>query len=324
MSSKCGACEKSVSRSDREKIICVQCKIYFHGTCVGLGESELDVLFGKEWLCTKCGTDRRRSRGLSDSIVFDGGASSKDNCDGSVSVNVLKDLINEAKNELLSKLIESEKELGISMNAFHEKLDEKVALLTKQQEIIDRQQGIIDQLTADNCSLKRKLGETLIRLDDLEQYSRRNTLEIRGVPVSQGEDVVQRVVDVGTALGVRVDPSAVDACHRLSSSSGREAPAIIVKFTKRAEADKLLDGRRKKKDLTARHMGLPAENRIFVNLSLCASRRVLLARARVLQRELGWKYVWVDRPGRVKVRRKEGDKFFIINSETDLLALKNK
>lgn len=44
-----------------------------------------------------------------------------------------------------------------------------------------------------------------IRVDDVEQYGRMNTLEIHGIPESAGAKVVNTIMQVGKALSVDIE-----------------------------------------------------------------------------------------------------------------------
>jgi hypothetical protein len=92
--------------------------------------------------------------------------------------------------------------------------------------------GTIEDLT------KERVEQLEQRLDDAEQYSRRNCVEIHGVPVSGG-DVLTTVKNVGMSM--------IDACHTLGTKPSTSGPpGIIVKFVRRMDAEKLLSKRRDK------------------------------------------------------------------------------
>lgn len=55
-------------------------------------------------------------------------------------------------------------------------------------------------------------------LDDSEQYTRRTVVEIYGIPQEEGEDVLELVQQVGTALGMTVTSEKLtNACHHLGT-----------------------------------------------------------------------------------------------------------
>jgi hypothetical protein len=169
-----------------------------------------------------------------------------------------------------------------------------------------------------------------IRHTNLEQYSRRNTIELFGIPEGKDEtteSLKDTVVDVGTALGVTVTKDDIDACHRISGGNNRPTSGIIVKFIRRDIPDSLLSKRKQKKDFSTRHLpGHTTDSPVYVNVSLAPSRRVLLAKSRKLRSDYNYKYVWVDRAGRVKARKSDdkASRVLVINDEYDLAAIIEK
>ena len=78
---------------------------------------------------------------------------------------------------------------------------------------------------------------------ELEQYSRRECLEIQGIPVLESEDTNKLVMKVGELVGVPIEQDHISVSHRLPTSTkykGKKAePAIIVKFVRRDVKERL-------------------------------------------------------------------------------------
>lgn len=68
-------------------------------------------------------------------------------------------------------------------------------------------------------------------MDASEQYSRRNSLRISGIPETVNEDTDQVVLHVAETVGVNILPSGIDRSHRLGKSGNRQTQDILVKFT---------------------------------------------------------------------------------------------
>ncbi|XP_046687458.1 uncharacterized protein LOC124373108 [Homalodisca vitripennis] len=156
----------------------------------------------------------------------------------------------------------------------------------------------------------------------MEQYSRRNCLEIQGIPEEKNENVLDIVKDVGRALGMDVSEEMIDTCHRLGQKdSGYRGPrGIIVKFVRRLDREALLQKRReRKKDFSTRHLSLdrPSDVLVYLNESLSPMRRKLLAKARMLKRDRGYKYIWL-RNGNILLRKEEGSAVIQIKTQADL------
>lgn len=156
------------------------------------------------------------------------------------------------------------------------------------------------------------------RLEDMEQYSRSNCLEIQGIPYMPTEDVLSIVKDVGKALDLTISDSMVDACHRLGvRQNGDKPPGIIVKFVRRIDKEEFLRKRRVKRTLSTRHMGRSDDLPIYVNESLSPTRRRLHAMARQYQRDNNYKFLWV-RNGKIFLRKEEKAPVKVISRQEDL------
>jgi hypothetical protein len=74
-------------------------------------------------------------------------------------------------------------------------------------------------------------------VNDLEQYSRRECLEIQGIPLKNFDDTNSIVVNVGELMGINIKEEDISVSHRLpirSNYRGNKAdPTIIVKFVRR-------------------------------------------------------------------------------------------
>ncbi|XP_046671348.1 uncharacterized protein LOC124361342 [Homalodisca vitripennis] len=156
-----------------------------------------------------------------------------------------------------------------------------------------------------------------MRVEDMEQYSRCNCLEIQGIPVTPAEDVLGIVKEVGKALDVQISDAMVDACHRLGRQTGDNPPGIIVKFVRRFDKEALLKKRRVKRTLSTRHIGRSDDRPIYVNESLSPARRRLYAMARRVQKEKDFKFLWV-RNGKIFLRKEENSPIKVITSQDDL------
>lgn len=79
-----------------------------------------------------------------------------------------------------------ENSLGASINTAFEEVKETKSLVTKQNEDMAALLELVNKLSTENAELKNKVSVLESRMDDIEQYSRRDTIEIHGVPVTAG------------------------------------------------------------------------------------------------------------------------------------------
>ena len=66
-----------------------------------------------------------------------------------------------------------------------------------------------------NDDLETRLSAVEYENDSLEQYSRRNSLRISGIPEEPGENTDQRVIQLAGGLGVDINPEDIDRSHRI-------------------------------------------------------------------------------------------------------------
>lgn len=214
-----------------------------------------------------------------------------------------------------------EKGYNVAYEAMNDRLEENTSVLKMQGEKFEKYFNLIDELTTENKQLKQKIKVLEERLEDVEQYSRCNAVEIHGIVQEPNENVVDIVKCVGKALDMNISDTMIDACHRLGKKGNAvNPPGIIVKFVRRIDKEEFLRRRRVKRTLSTRHMGRTDDRPVYVNEALSPARRKLLAMTRAVQREKNYKFLWV-RNGKIFVRREENAAFTIITTQDDLSKL---
>ena len=115
------------------------------------------------------------------------------------------------------------------------------ATVQKQQSELATLKEALAKATKERASTEKELAVAIDKIDEqqeeiaelydlqdrLEQYTRKNSLEIHGIPeeaYTSTEDVVLKLADV---LEVPVAPQDIEISHKLKTKSGK---AIIVKF----------------------------------------------------------------------------------------------
>ena len=83
-------------------------------------------------------------------------------------------------------------------------------------------------------------------LNDYEQYSRRECLEISGIPKKMKEDTNQIVIDIGEMLCVEITEDDLSVSYRLPPNKRNpdRPPAIIAKFVRRDNKEELYRARK--------------------------------------------------------------------------------
>ncbi|XP_022188935.1 uncharacterized protein LOC111047482 [Nilaparvata lugens] len=280
-------------------------------------DAELELLVSNSWSCKKCEAKLRSQR--NDNTVATPVKSSLANvCTLS---DVSADCFKTTMLDLEKKFSEGQVRLEHSLEACLTKLNANSDTLIRLEDIIKTQQDIILNLQTENTKLKSCVEVLNDKVDSLEQYGRRNMIEIHGIPTVHGEKTNEVVLATCKAVGVDLGPEAIDSCHRLPKGANQHSPGIIVKFVRRDDAHKVLDKKKQVRRLSTRDVGFQTEERpVFINLSLTMVRRKILSQLKKLQKEKGFKYVWVDRAGNIKVRPVDKGKVSMINSDRDLEA----
>lgn len=286
----CNVCVKVINNKQL-KVTCGECKTLFHGSCANMSKADIEYLTSIDsiWRCQPCSSTRRQSMRLE-----------AQSSDGNLT---LEDVM------IAIKGIEAgQKQVTKDFNAANELLNTRVQDISRA---MDEQTNKISQflekvvaLTAENEALKKKVVQLEDELDEAQQYSRRNCVEVHGLEVKDN-NVLEAVKDVGVALGMHIEDSMIDACHTIGKRSENAGPpTIIIKFLRRMDAEMMLKKRREKRQLSTRHLNKPTDTPIYINESLTQKRRILLSRARIAKRDKNYKWVWV-RSGKVYMRKED-------------------
>lgn len=196
-------------------------------------------------------------------------------------------------------LAEIRSDLKVLMKiAVTEAIDEKLADLKADNE----------RLTRENAALKRRVSTLEAQMDGSEQYSRRNSLRISGIPETENEDTDQAVLRVAETIGVNIPPSEIDRSHRLGKPGNRQTRDILVKFTSYRARERLMKSRRNLKNSELRG--------VFVNEDLTKVRSKLLFEARKSVKTKHLLGAWSS-DGRILVKDKKGT-VAVVTCEEDI------
>ena len=132
------------------------------------------------------------------------------------------------------------------------------------------------------------------------QYSRRECVEISGIPKSVEDNALESTLcKIFDKVGMEINQNHIEACHRV----GRQGNAI-VKFTRRKDCQHLLKIKKDLSKLTFEDINLARDTKIFVNQSLCAYYRVLWSKSKALHK-MGLIFGYFVSNGTIKIRKQE-------------------
>ena len=168
--------------------------------------------------------------------------------------------------------------------------------------------------------LRFQLTAARAEIDNLEQYSRRNTLTISGLPEKERENTDALVMDLAKAAGVTVAMADLDRTHRIGKPKRDKPRQIVAKFVSFNKRQELLEARR---DLRAgrvqRHPILTERvlAQTFISENLTKKNQLILFVARQLRRKGKIHSVWTNNC-QIKIRARENGPTIRIHSLNDI------
>ena len=144
------------------------------------------------------------------------------------------------------------------------------------------------------------------------QYSRRECVEISGIPKSVEDNALESTsCKIFDKVGMEINQNHIEACHR----AGRQGNAI-VEFTRRKDCQHLLKIKKDLSKLTFEDINLARDTKIFVNQSHCAYYRVLSSKSKALHK-MGLIFGYFVSNGTIKIRKQENDPTISITHVSD-------
>ena len=187
---------------------------------------------------------------------------------------------------------------------------EYVQIIREQQDLITSQQDKIRELetrlAASRATPSNPPGqspEIRQRLDNLEQYSRRNTLRLTGVTatVRDGETTDDLVIDIAKTMGVTITHADIDRSHFNSRPDAEKGRELLVKFIRHNDKVRFISKRRK-----LREAGSQKHSSVFVNEDLTRDRYVLLRKLIKMKKDSLINSAW-SHDGNIFYKKAESD-----------------
>ena len=204
-----------------------------------------------------------------------------------------------------------------SLNTKCEKMEEALTALQEknkalQQEYVSLKAQVLS--SANDLKLAQKC------LNDLEQYTRRDCIEIRGIPLPeepQEEETNDIVLQLSEKMGIPMERKDISISHRIPSSRASVDPAIIVKFVRREMRENLYRARKRLKSITTADLGFPVDKKIFINESLTSKNKELFKDCLKFKKDNSYKFLWTN-AGKIFLRRNADSPVIPINSSADI------
>ena len=176
--------------------------------------------------------------------------------------------------------------------------------------VVDGLKATISSLEKENRLLRTRVASLEAKVDEAEQYSRRNFLRVAGVPEHSSENTDDYIVDMAKAIGADISVNDIERSHRVGRprTPGRRPRDIIVKFVSYRVRRRVYSAGTLTK--AKGFMG------VYINEDLTKSRNELIRKARKMVKLKYIKSVWSS-DGTILVRNGDED-VRRITSEDDL------
>lgn len=218
--------------------------------------------------------------------------------------------------EALTKVIEKELEsVKGSLKFINEKFEEfKTEIVTLKKDFSSVKEDN-RHLKQENNRLVKELKEVRSEVVDLQQYSRKTNLEIKGVPSTQDENLLETMQAICSSLKEDITEADIEVIHRVPTKDKTKSN-IIVKFASLKYRNRVLLAAKKCR-LNTSALGFVENDPIFINEHLCPANKLLLGKALAAKREKNWKYTWVS-DGKILMRKAEKTKVLHVTCAEDL------
>ena len=208
-----------------------------------------------------------------------------------------------------------------------DELNEKVKVLEMELANVVQENK---QFKSDNLNLSNNMKMNRESMNNLEQYTRRECIEISGIPVQPDEDTDELVITLGSLMGINVNHCDISVSNRMPNSGNSNpnanfVPKIIAKFVRRSVRDDYYKARKKLRSITTADLGMTrlSHNKIYISERLTSINRELFNQCLEVKRQHKFKFLWT-RYGRIFLRKDRDTSVIEVKSRKDIDNLKVK
>lgn len=287
--SECYKC-KVMAGSDSELIKCCECNGLYHPACTKIRTMSKFEKMGDvkktSWKCDECSVDSLSTSSGRPETQLEG-------------ISAVLAAIKETNN----KIDKSHADLAA-------KLEANTTSLTKLHDTVEGIKQEQSQIKEDCKELWKEADflrdeSQMLRQEvrELQQYTRRENLEIAGVPFTRGEDVYEVVAAVAKCLKLKYLRSEVSVAHRVPAKN--KHPTIIVRFVSRSTREAWLAAVRvdKSKRISTKDINPTLDaGSVYINEHLSPFNKMLLSTGKSLVKEKKLAYAWA-RDGKVFIKK---------------------
>ena len=158
-------------------------------------------------------------------------------------------------------------------------------------------------------------------IESIQQYSRRDCLEISGIPILPIDSPANLTQEMGQLIGVTIDKQDISIAQRLlntNSNTKGKKDRFIVKFVRKEKQDEFYKSR---KHLSGKKASvLPSvacemeksihqDSAMYINESLTQYRSELFGRVNKFKKEIKYEFLWTNN-SKIYLRKHETSQTF--------------
>ena len=164
------------------------------------------------------------------------------------------------REELANVVMDYQRKFDNSLSSINAELLELKTKFTKMESDIAISRNV-------NVKLVERLVGTERKCWANEQYSRRECLEISGIPESVSDSALEdKIQGVLRGIDVEIDTENTELCHRLKGK-GSKGKVILI-LSKRKDAEKIKSNKKKLKNIDHKKIGLSSGAKVFIMCGL--------------------------------------------------------
>ena len=172
-------------------------------------------------------------------------------------------------------------------------------------------------------TFSKELKNLKSQLNDNEQYSRRQCVNISGIPEHSNEDAKKIVLELSRITGAQVEPADVDVAHRIGRPKPGKTRTIIARFVTVSKRQAFYAERRGLRGARAppgSQFTGDTLQQTYISDNLTQQNEQLMYQARQLKKKGKLFAAWSDQ-GKLKVKENLGASTKIFKTADDLRAL---
>ncbi len=236
----------------------------------------------------------------------------------SLFLDLFNDKIEQCVQSYVAKSVEDiSDKFTLKLDALVKKFDDINTNVISLRAEVQRKEGVIEALKAENLQLKGTIESLTVKLDGSEAYQRRENLIFVGLDCRMADraaasgdalsessaTVTDKVVSFcNDVLKCRVSASDISIAHVLpTKGAGAQSPAVIARFVRRSVRDEVFSARFKLKTYTT-----AAGGKVYINEDLTATYRKILGILRLKVRNHGITGAW-SQSGRILAKDLRGN-----------------